>query len=165
MAATPLYRAIVLELERRRQSVGISMERMSELMGTAERSYSKLLYADSPSGRVAQWETLQLAVDVLFCEGFKLFIEHSADEALTPAGVKRKVLAEASHWNRASRRQYLREIGRKGAQTTNEAVSPEERALRARRAAHVRWQRLTAEQRSEHGRRLRAERTSKHGSA
>lgn len=72
IAVPPIYRAIMLEIERRRLAVGISMDRMSELMGAAERSYAKMLYPDTPSGRMAQWNTLQSALDVLFCDGYDL---------------------------------------------------------------------------------------------
>src|SRR5215211_4164390 len=67
---TPFYRSIMLEIERRRISLGISMDEASDRAGVADRSYSKILYADAPSGRQATWRTLQDVVDGLFPAGY-----------------------------------------------------------------------------------------------
>lgn len=74
-AATPVYRAIVLELERRRIALGMSMERLSEVAGLADRAYAKMVHPEGRGGRVAQWLTLQRVVDVLFADGFDLAIK------------------------------------------------------------------------------------------
>ena len=122
-AVPPIYRAILLELERRRLAVGISMDRMSELMGTAERSYAKMLYPETSSGRMARWETLQSAIDVLFCDGYELRIKAYRPElgmvssnpgVLTTEGTKRKIKAEAASWDRRIRREVLTDLGRQG---------------------------------------------------
>lgn len=124
------------------------MERMSELMGAAERSYSKLVYAETPSGRVAQWATLQAAIDVLFHDGFALRIDPAPDGALTSAGARRRIRAEQARWNAATTRQHMTELGAKGLAARNARMTPEERSAHARRAAAARWCRLSQEQRS-----------------
>jgi hypothetical protein len=136
----PIYCAIVLEIERRRQACGISMDEMSELMGTAERAYAKMLYPETSSGRVARWETVQKAVDVLFCDGFRLHLERSPGPALTTEGTRRKILASAAFFNRATARQVMAERGRKGGIARAAAMSPEERRESARKAGLARAQ-------------------------
>src|SRR6266496_1729811 len=41
------YYQLLLEIERRRQALGVSMERLSEMAGLPDRSYSKMLYPES----------------------------------------------------------------------------------------------------------------------
>lgn len=109
-AVTPLYCALVLEIERRRQAAGITMEMMSELMGTAERSYAKMLYPDTPSGRMASWDTMQRAIDVLFCDGFDVEIRRAPGEPLTTAGTRRKIRESAAHYDDKALREHMRAI-------------------------------------------------------
>ncbi len=132
--STPIYNAIILELERQRMAMGLSMERMSELMGAAERSYAKLVYPDTPSGRVARWQTLQAAVAVLFCDGFQLRIDPGKGGMLTPAGTKRLIMQEAAHFNRPSRRVLMQKLGALGGKTAAERMSAIERRERGRLA-------------------------------
>lgn len=147
--AVPIYRAIVLELERRRLADGISMEKMSELMGTAERSYAKLVHSDDPSGRVATWGTLQMAVDVLFCDGVDLRIERAkpgspkaGNAVTTTAGTKRKIKNEVAYWNRPLRRQELMRLGALGGEARGKL--PKERLSEIGRlgglARHRAWE-------------------------
>ena len=139
MATVAIYRAIMLEVERRRLAVGISMEQMSELTGAAERSYAKMLYADTASGRVAQWQTLQAVVDVLFHDGFELQMKPTSNGMLTTAGTKRKIMAEAATWNRSIRREMMAELGRRGHVAFMAKVPAWKRSQNARKAARARW--------------------------
>lgn len=147
----PIYRAILLEVERRRLAVGISMDRMSELMGAAERSYAKMLYPETPSGRMAQWGTLQSALDVLFCDGYDLRIDIArlvrttvgipAPGVRTTEGTKRKIKAEAATWDRRIRRELMKELSLMAAQARK--LIPEwKRSQLARQAARARWRKV-----------------------
>jgi hypothetical protein len=82
-AATPVYRAIVVELERRRIALGMSMERLSEVAGLADRAYSKMVHPEGRGGRVAQWQTLQRVVDALFPDGVDVAIKGERGRQLT----------------------------------------------------------------------------------
>ncbi len=144
MEATALYNAIVLELERRRLHVGISMERMSDLAGSAERSYAKILYPDTVSGRVARWETLQAYMQVLFCEGFVLRIEPTTTGMLTAEGTKRRILQEAATWDRSSRRRLMRDLAKLAVEARQRKLSPERRSEMARHAACEKWRKIRA---------------------
>jgi hypothetical protein len=66
------------------------MEQMSEQMGTAERSYAKIIKPDTPSGRMAEWSTIKLALDVLGRR--KISIEWG--EPGVNAGTRRRINAE-----------------------------------------------------------------------
>lgn len=135
----PIYHAIIVELERKRHAMGISMDEMSELMGTAERAYAKMLYPETSSGRVAQWPTLQKAIDVLFCEGFDLILKRNADEPLTSQGTRRKIINSAAHFHRRTEREVMAERGRKGGQARAEKMTREQRSESARKAVTARW--------------------------
>jgi hypothetical protein len=137
---TPIYLAIIVEVERRRMQVGISMERMSELMGTAERSYAKMLYPDTPSGRCATWPTLQAAIDVLFCDGFDLRLSAGRSRApRTTEGTKRLIRAEAAHWSAPAMRQRMADMGRKGGAARAASLSAQQRREMGLRGAAARW--------------------------
>lgn len=139
--STPLYNAIVLELEKRRVALGLSLEAVSHLMGHADRYYSKLVNPETPSGRRAGWDVLQTAVDVLFFEGFKVRISHDKDGVPAGAGIKRKVLAEAANYDPAARRKWLAEITSLGGKARMQKLSPEGRKALAKKAARARWRR------------------------
>src|SRR4030088_1324649 len=71
-AATNIYRSLMFEIERRRLALGFPMEKFSEFAGLSDRYYSKALFADEPSGRQAQWSTLEVMVQALFPHGYDL---------------------------------------------------------------------------------------------
>ena len=151
----PVYRAIILEVERRRLAVGISMDRVSELMGAAERSYAKMLYPETSSGRMARWETLQSALDVLFCDGYELRLNaHRAipitvsiqpSNVLTTEGTKRKIKAEAATWDRRIRRDLMKELSVKATEARKLIPAWKRRQI-ARKAARARWRKVRQQQ-------------------
>lgn len=142
MPSTAIYRAIVVELERKRQAMGISMEAASEIFG-AERSWSKMLYPDTVSGRQASWDKLQRAVDTMFPDGFEVTIRPGSCKTTTTEGTKRLIRSSAAHYDRRTQREFLREIGAKGgkasAQVKKRLPPKWKRTARARRAAKKRW--------------------------
>jgi hypothetical protein len=141
----PLYNAIVCELERRRRAAGIPMERMSELAGTADRSYAKLLSPESASGRIGNWRTLQMVVDVLFCEGFELRIVPSSEPRIDSPGTRRRIIEEASSWDRKTPRELSIENGRAGGKARLVKMTAEQRREVSMKAARVRWARRRAQ--------------------
>jgi hypothetical protein len=139
MSAPPIYLATILEIERRRLARGIPMEQMSDLMGTAERSYAKLLYPDTASGRQARWETIQLAVSTLFPDGFELRLDAVECEMLCAHGTKQKILAEAAHWNGKTIRETMQRLQVLSRAAYLQRLTEEARAEIARKAAQARW--------------------------
>lgn len=164
VAVTAVYRAIVCEVEKRRLSVGISMERMSELMGAADRSYSKMVHADTPSGRIARWETLQSAIDVLFCDGFRLSIDATETGALTSAGARRRIRSEAARWGVPSGRRHMAELGTLSGEARRSTDCSEQRRRQCAEAGRARWARVDQTTKNAHMARVRSAKDGKRAS-
>jgi hypothetical protein len=86
---TPLYRSLLLAIERRRRQLGWPSSYLDDRAGTQDGYFQKILHADAPSGRCARWETLQLVVDALFPDGINLLASNN------PAQLPRFVVGEA----------------------------------------------------------------------
>lgn len=157
MTAPPIYLATVLEVERQRLARGIPMEQMSELAGTAERSYAKLLYPDTVSGRRATWDTLQLYVGTLWPDGFELRIKETTCGMLTALGTKQKILAEAAHWDGKRTSEIMAERGRKGNAARQASLTPQQRSRISRQAAESRWGKGSEDRREKQAARTRAQ--------
>lgn len=104
------YIQIMAAIEIRRIEIGLSMEQMSELMGTAERSYAKMLSPDTPSGRLVGWDTIELAFSVLWPEGSEIVVRPINGPAVVTAGARRKIRGEQAIWEQ---RQAARKAARK----------------------------------------------------
>lgn len=144
-AATPIYRAIMLEIERRRVALGLPMAQFCEFAGLPDRYYSKALHADEPSGRRAQWSTLQIIVQALFRNGFDLEIRARPGPAISEESLKAKLLQLKATVDPKSQRQLMRELGMRGA--ARPGLKIKRRKLRkwrrraiAKRAAKIRWE-------------------------
>lgn len=141
--ATPIYRAIMLEVERRRLALGFPMEKFSEYAGVPDRYYPKALHADRPSGRQAQWATLQTIIDALFPTGFDVEIRARPGAPTDYESLKAKLLQLRATKDPRSQRELMRELGRKGGAASRKRMSERERYRLARRAgkagAKKRW--------------------------
>jgi len=121
----PFYRAIMLELERRRLQLSLPMDVV------ADRYYSKSLYADSPSGRQSRWETLQDIVDSLFPEGYDVEIRPKTGLRLGPNELRCKIaFAAAVTTDKKSQREMMRALGKKGGEARREKYKTMSRAER-----------------------------------
>lgn len=142
MSSTAIYRAIVIELERKRQAMGMSMERASEIFG-AERSWSKMVYPDTASGRQASWEKLQRAVDTMFPDGFEVIVRAGETKVSTTAGTKRLIRSAAAHYDRRTQRELMRDLALSVSREKHLAkhlkIPKWKRRAIARRAARERW--------------------------
>jgi hypothetical protein len=139
----PIYRAIMLEVERRRLALGLPMEKFSEYAGLCDRFYPKALFSDTPSGRQVQWGTLQVIIDALFPHGFDLEIRAKPGAVISANNLKAKLLQLKATADPKSQRQLMRELGRKGglvSATRKRRKQPiwKRRAI-ARKAARARW--------------------------
>lgn len=74
-SVTPLYRALVGEMHARIRRLGVTMWQCDDLSGLQDGYTAKLLHPDTPSGRQARWETLQLLVDALYPDGYTVIIK------------------------------------------------------------------------------------------
>lgn len=134
---TPIYRAVMLEIERRRLALGISMEEVSDRAGVADRYFSKLLYADSPRGRQAQWSTIQELVDALFPEGVDIELRPKKGLRLGPEDLRCKIKFASAPKDPRTHRELMRELGKKGAEAFKR-LSPEQRSASAKKGAATR---------------------------
>ncbi|MCV0387410.1 MAG: hypothetical protein K5821_13455 [Nitrobacter sp.] len=135
--AVPIYRAFMLELERRRVSLGISMDALSDKIGCADRYWAKVLFADRPSGRVARWDTLQEMIDALYPDGVDIVLKPKVGERLTAEGQRLKVrFAQADH-DRLSRREIMRELGKKGGKARSNKLTEARKLKIARKASRA----------------------------
>lgn len=129
----PLYRAIMLEIERRRLQTGIPMDDLCRGAGVAERGYAKSLYPETSSGRLSRWSALQLLIDFLFIDGFDLEIRPKRGPQLTAVCSKLKIKAAAANFQRPSLRQRMRELAALAAEARRK-IPPAKRRDIARRA-------------------------------
>lgn len=141
--ATTIYRAIMLECERRRLALGFPMEKFSEYAGLPERYFPKALLADSPSGRQAQWATLQVIVDALFPTGFDVEIRARPGAPKDYDSLKAQLLQLRAHHDPRTQRELMSKIGKKGGEAARgkprRKLPRWRRRAIARRAAKKRW--------------------------
>lgn len=69
-----LYLGVMQALDARRRALGWSCAKLDDMAGTQDGYYAKCLHADTPSGRQAGWEMVQLFTDALFPAGTSLMI-------------------------------------------------------------------------------------------
>ena len=135
----PFYRAIVLELERRRLQLSISMEEVSDRAGVADRFYGKALYSNAPSGRQARWDTLQDIVDALFPAGYDVVIKPKVGLRLDAEQLRCKIkFAAASTGDRKLQRELMRALGKRGGEARREKYKNMTKQERQRIAAKAR---------------------------
>jgi hypothetical protein len=92
----PLYMAVMLEIERRRLQLKISMQEVYDRSGVADYYYSKALHASTPSGREARWSTLQDIFDALYPEGYDVEIRPKLGLRLDAAQLRCNIKFAAS---------------------------------------------------------------------
>lgn len=141
--ATAIYRAVMLEIERRRIALEWPMDKFSEYAGLPDRYFGKALSMDAPSGKQAQWATLQLIMDALFPAGYDLVIRARPGDVMTPENLKAKLLQLRATKDPRSQRQLMSDLGRKGAEASRgkrrRKLPLWKRRAIARRAAKKRW--------------------------
>lgn len=135
--AFPIYRAITLECERRRQQLGWPMWKVDEAAGLNDGHFAKCLHADRSSGRQASWKILHLIVTALFPEGFDLAMSHKPGGNLTAEDHRLKIRFAAADHDRISRRKLMSELGKRGAAARMLKLGKRERKKIARTASKV----------------------------
>lgn len=131
---SPFYMAVMLEIERRRLQLGLSMQEVCDRSGLADYYYSKSLHASTPSGRQAQWRTLQDLVDALFSEGYDVEIRPKVGMRLDAKQLRCKIKFAAASVNPKLQRELMRELGSKGGKARREKYKTMPRAERLRMA-------------------------------
>lgn len=142
-AATPLYRSIMLEIERQRVALGLSMWQVDDLACTQDGYYAKALHPDTPSGRQAHWYCLHLIVSALFPDGFDCEIRVKKGPLLTALSMKQKIKSAAAcaAQERRPQRDYMTILSGLAAIARKEKIKPGKRRSIARHASRTRWRR------------------------
>jgi hypothetical protein len=135
--APPVYRALLLECERRRQQLGWSMWQVDDASGLNDGHYSHCLHVDRVSGRQAQWKTIHLIVMALWPQGFDLQMTQKPGGVLTAEDHRLKVMFAAADNNRLSRRELMRELGKRGAAARKKKLGSRARTKIAKRASRI----------------------------
>jgi hypothetical protein len=141
--AVPVYRALLLECERRRQQLGWSMWQVDDASGLNDGHYAHCLHVDRVTGRQAQWKTIDLIVRALWPQGLDLRITHKTGGILTAENHRLKIMFAQADNNRLSRRELMRSLGKKGGEARREKYKTMPRAERlaiARKARKTRRQ-------------------------
>lgn len=121
------------------------MATVNDISGLNDGYYAKMIYPDTPSGRQARWEQVQLAVEALFGKGFRVEIipDEAENRRLTSAPVIDETVSTNSrnirHWRH---RKHFSELGRIGAAARNK-LGKNKLAAFARKG----WKRRRAAQR------------------
>lgn len=142
MTSTALYRSLMEVIERRRLDLGLSMERVNDLAGTQDGYYAKMIYPDTPSGRQARWETVDLVVQALFGRDFTVQFGGEFPGMLRPGSIQHDVNEKSRqirHWRNF---RHFKELSDKGNVARQIKLSPRRRSAIARKAAKTRWKRI-----------------------
>jgi hypothetical protein len=156
VTATAIYDAIIWELRNHIRALGLTMQQCDDCAGTQDGYVAKMLHPDTPSGRQARWETLQLVLDAVYPGGFRLRLQPVVGMAAIRASLNRKLShggqmlsglsinereAGKGLLGRVALRDLAREAGRKGGIARRARLTQRQRHRIARRAARARWAR------------------------
>jgi hypothetical protein len=133
--ATGIYQAIIGQLHARIRRLGVPMWVCDDRAGLQDGYTAKLLHPDTPSGRQARWETLQLLIDAMYPEGFVLTIRPRRGETKPFQKNPNKITDQRV-------RSVLMALGRQGGIKSGEArakLPPEQRKKLGAAARKVRW--------------------------
>lgn len=112
--ATPLYRAVVLEIERLRIAAGWPSWQLDDHAGAQDGFWQKALHPDTASGRQARWETLQLYLDALVPDGFDVEIKRKNGASLDATRHPSKIRHIRAQYHKKTQRDIMRELSQKG---------------------------------------------------
>ena len=149
MAATSIYRALMVAVEARRLELGLSMDRVNDLAGLQDGYFAKMIYPDTPSGRQAQWATVDLAMEALFGKGYDVFVVSNSESKRSAVSLDKGASTNAlknRHWRHS---RHFSDLGARGGAATAKASSSKKRSMRARKASKAFWSTQTPAQRAE----------------
>jgi hypothetical protein len=112
-------------------------DKSSGAAGLNDGHFAHCLHVDRPSGRQAQCKTLHLIVSALWPQGFDLQMKHKRGGTLSADDHRLKVMFAAADNNRLSRREWMRELGKRGAKARMLKLGKREQKKIARTASKV----------------------------
>jgi hypothetical protein len=147
--SSPIYRSLMLAIEARRVAMGLSMSTVNDIAGLQDGFFSKMIYPDTPNGRQARWDTVQLAVEALFGKNFVVQIVPGDDEnqRLSAApGIDKGSSTNSlkiRHWRH---RKHFEQLGKLGGDARAKLPDYKLTAI-GRKGARARWKKARAAQR------------------
>lgn len=129
-------------LEGRRVELGLSMDKVNDLAGAADRYYAKMVYPDAPSGRQGRWETVDEFMVALFGSDYTINIVPGDMKLITLSAVSEPRHASFQsinirHWRHS---RHFKDLGKKGGDARAAKLSPERRLAIAKKANRA-WKR------------------------
>jgi hypothetical protein len=149
MPSAPIYRAVMQLIEAQRLGCGLSMAEVERMSGLQDGFYSKMIYPDTPSGRQARWDTVQLAIQALFGKDFAIHIVAGSAENRPMRTALRMSPEATGHADKIRRwrdRKHFAELGRLGGASRAKLPKWKQSAI-GRKAAKARWRRVRAAKR------------------
>ncbi len=144
--STAIYRILMMEFERQRLALGISMAQVDDLAGTQDGYYAKMLYPDTPLGRQARWDTVQDVADALFGRGFSVQMMASEAVGVSAPTLEKGASANAlknRHWRHSK---HYAEIGAKGGAARAKKLTKEQIVAIGKKGG-IKWRRMCAARR------------------
>lgn len=90
--ATDVYRQVAHEIRKQIKRRGLTMQECDDLSGLNDGHTAHVLHPDTPNGRQAKWETVELLLITIFGPGFRVRIKPSKKygNGLPAAGIDLK---------------------------------------------------------------------------
>ena len=114
--ATPIYCSLLSPIRRRMVEKDFTFARLDDRSGLNDGHSAHCFAPDSPSGRQARWETLQLIIEALWPGGVVITIDPAKPDPLSALS-DRTVTREMVHWRLS---QHFKTLGSLGGKATVE---------------------------------------------
>ena len=144
MTPTSFYLALIKTIDRRIRALGWTMEMCDDRSGNQSGYTGKMLHPATPSGRQAQWVTLQYLLDAIYPGGVRVVLVPLGTEmpkrfSMDPARPRR-----LSDFRKIDLIHFSRQGGLASAAARMRRMTPEQRSAIASRASRARWEKSRA---------------------
>ena len=142
---TAFYLAVIKIVERRIRALGWTMETCDDRSGNQSGYTAKMLHPGTPSGRAAQWQTLQYLLDAIFPDGVRVVITPLRGDKLNRLSMETLSTRRPTDSRKFDIIQLSRRGGLASAAMRMHRLTPEQRSAIASKASRARWEKLRAE--------------------
>lgn len=136
---TGIYQQLVEQIHARIKRLGLPMWRCDDLSGVQDGYTAKMLHPETPSGRQARWETLQLLIDAVYPDGFSVTIRPRGRG--TPKALQRTSNKQVDQRVKAVMMMTGRQGGLKSAERRRLLMSAADKSRQTEAARKARWAR------------------------
>jgi hypothetical protein len=133
------YALLIACCRGRKDESAASFETLDEITGLAPGYCSKAFSPNSPSGRQANWDSLDCILEALFGPNFSITVSGEPKRKLgapSSSEPQARTLRQAVHWRD---RRFFQVLGAKGRQARDARHSDEQRREWARLGGVARW--------------------------